>query len=86
MKSFIKDISRSFQISQDYTRFSSMSYTSFSVLNFPFSEQFATQQDLDSKIDAIPYSRPGSPNTEEALVNVKNQMFNANNGARLSGL
>ena len=85
MKSFVKDLTDHFKISQDYTRVSLMSYATTSTLHFLFSQQYATQQDLHSAIDSIPYS-DGSTYTNLALVKAYTDMFNADNGARLSGL
>ncbi len=85
MKSFVKDLTDHFKISQDYTRVSLMSYATTSTLHFSFSQEYATQQDLHSAIDIISYSG-GSTYTNLALVKAYTDMFNADNGARLSGL
>ena len=84
IRSFVKDLTDHFKISQDYTRVSIISYASSSTLHFPFSRQFATRQQLYSAIDSISYNG-GSTYTSAALTQAYTDMFNANNGARLSG-
>ena len=85
MKSFVKDLTDHFEISQENTKVSVISYASFSTLHFPFSQQFPNREALHSAIDNIPYSGGGT-NTAKALVQAYSEMFNSNNGARLSGL
>ncbi|XP_028413546.1 ZP domain-containing protein-like [Dendronephthya gigantea] len=83
MKSFVKDLTDHFVISQSYTRVSVISYASSSSLNFPFSRVFGSREDLHSAIDNIPYTGGGT-NTASALAQALSEMFNSNNGARLS--
>ena len=85
IKSFVKDLTDHFKISQEYTRVSIISYASSSTLHFPFSRQFSDREDLHSAIESITYSG-GSTYTGAALTKAYTDMFNANNGARLSGL
>ncbi len=85
MKSFVKDLTDYFKISQDYTRVSLMAYATTATLYFPFSQQYATKQDVHSAIDSIPYTGGGT-STNVALFKAYTDMFNANYGARLSGL
>ena len=85
MKTFVKNLTRNFKISQDYTKVSIISYGSSSTLHFPFSRQFTDLGDLHSAIDNITYSS-GSAQIGAALTKAYTDMFNANNGARLSGL
>lgn len=85
IKSFVKDLTGHFEVSQEYTRVSVMSYASSSTIHFPFSQQFPTKQDLHSAIDSISYNG-GSTYTGQALTKAYTTMFNANNGARLSGI
>lgn len=87
MKAFIKDLYGSFEISQDCTRVSLITYSLTSTLHFPFSKTFPSKDDLDSEIDAISTNqRFGAPNVEEALVKANEEMFISENGARLSGV
>ncbi|CAB3998999.1 Hypothetical predicted protein, partial [Paramuricea clavata] len=83
IKSFVKDLTDYFEVSQTYTRVSVMSYSSSSTIHFQFSRQFPTKQDLYSAIDSISYDGGGT-NTGEALTKAYTTMFNTNNGARLS--
>ncbi|XP_028413560.1 ZP domain-containing protein-like [Dendronephthya gigantea] len=83
MKSFVKDLTSHFVISQSYTRVSVISYASSSSLNFPFSRVFASRQDLHSAIDNIPYTGGGT-NTASAMAQALSEMFHSMNGARLS--
>ncbi|XP_028390644.1 uncharacterized protein LOC114515560 [Dendronephthya gigantea] len=84
-KSFVKDITNNFQISQKNTRVSVISYATWNTLHFPFSRVFRTRQDLYSAIDYIPYNGGGT-NTHQALTRAYTDMFNAKNGSRFSGI
>ena len=79
-KSFIKDITHYFEISQNDTRVAVMSYATYSIVHFPFSREFVSQQDLHSAIDSIPYSGGGT-NTAQALVKAYTDMFSASTGS-----
>ena len=84
-KSFVKDLTNYFTISQNSTRVSVMSYATWSTLHFPFSRVFGTQQDLYSAIDNIPYNGGGT-NTHQALMRAFTDMFDAKNSSRFTGL
>ncbi|XP_028410753.1 uncharacterized protein LOC114533436 isoform X5 [Dendronephthya gigantea] len=84
IKSFVKDLTDHFKISQNNTRVSVMSYASSPTLRFTFSREFPTRQDLHSAIDNIPYTGGGT-NTAQGLRLAKSDMFNTNNGARILG-
>ena len=85
IKTFVKNLTDHFKISRDYTRVSIISYATSPTLHFPFSRQFADRNDLHSAIENITYSA-GNTYTGAALTEAYTDMFNANNGARLSGL
>ena len=84
-KSFVKDLTNYFTISQNSTRISVMSYATWSTLHIRFSRVFGTRQDLYSAIDNIPYTGGGT-NTHQALMRAYTDMFNAKNGSRFTGL
>ncbi|XP_028390639.1 matrilin-2-like [Dendronephthya gigantea] len=82
-KSFVKDLTKFFTISQNSTRVSVMSYATGATLHFRFSRVFGTRQNLYSAIDNIPYSGGGT-NTHLALLRAYTDMFNAKNGSRVT--
>ena len=84
IKSFVKDLTDHFNISQNGTRVSVMSYASLSTLHFPFSRVFGTRKELHSAIDSISYTGGGT-NTAQALIKAYTDMFRFRNGARISG-
>ncbi|XP_028390643.1 uncharacterized protein LOC114515559 [Dendronephthya gigantea] len=84
-KSFVKDVTDNFEISQKYTRVSVMSYATSTKLHFKFSRVFRTRQDIYAAVDNIPYSG-GVTNTHLALTRAYTDMFNAKNGSRFSGV
>ena len=86
IKTFVKNLTDHFKISKDYTRVSIISYATSPTLHFPFSQQFADRRDLHSAIENIAYIEGSSTGTGAALTEAYTDMFNASNGARLSGL
>jgi receptor-type tyrosine-protein phosphatase Q len=84
MKSFIKNFTGYFKISPNYTRVSVIKYQSRIHVEFLFSKQFVSQQDLNSAIDDILYTGGGT-NTGGALSKAYTDMFNVSYGARSSG-
>ena len=83
-KSFVKNITHYFKISQNSTRVAVMSYATFSFVHFPFSRKFVSRQDLHSAIDSIPYTG-GDTNTAQALIRAYTDVFSGNNRSRTTG-
>lgn len=84
-KSFIKNITGYFKISQNNTRVAVMSYASRSTMHFPFSREFTSRQDLHLAIDSISYSGGGTY-TAQALSTAYTDMFNISKGSRNTGV
>ncbi|XP_028412675.1 uncharacterized protein LOC114535596 [Dendronephthya gigantea] len=85
MKSFVKDLTDRFNVTQNGTRVSVISYASQITFDIPFSRVFETRRDLHSAIDSVSYAGGFSTYTAFALQVAYYHMFHAANGARISG-
>lgn len=82
MKTYVKRIVRSFDVNNQLSRFSVLTYDSFARLNIKFADHNSEAELLDN-IDTLRYNGGQSTRTDKALFVASNDAFSEEYGARI---